>query len=142
MSAPRAQGRLSFLGFLSGKVLAAPPVALVNVDTQQLGAKIPRDFLGFSNEVSTARMGLQIPSAEARGNIQPPPGIPENAYLAFVLGEPAAPNTGFFAMMRDLGPGVLRQGGNTQENTCWNAKGAPHPARLLREWPGRSRPIR
>ncbi len=103
------------------------PVATVNVDAQKLGPQIPKDFLGFSNEVSTAGMGLPTPTAQARGNIVPPSDVPAGAQMAYVLGEPGAPNTGFFTLMRDLGPGVLRQGGNSQDNTCWDPKAAPHP---------------
>jgi hypothetical protein len=106
---------------------AAPPVATVSVNTQQLGAQIPKDFLGFSNEVSTSGMALPKPTSEARGNIRPPDGVPADAQLDYVLGEPGAPNTGFFNMMRDLGPGVLRLGGNSQDTNCWDPKAAPHP---------------
>lgn len=107
---------------------AVPPVATVSVNSQQLGAQIPKDFLGFSNEVSTAGMGLPTPTSEALGSVVRPAGVPSDAQLAYVLGEPGAPNTGFFTMMRNLGPGVLRLGGNSQDNTCWNPKAAPHPA--------------
>ncbi len=108
---------------------AAPvqPVATVSVNTKQLGAEIPKDFLGFSNEVSTAGMGLPTPTAQARGSIQLPSGVPAGTQLAYVLGDPGAPNTGFFTFMKDLGPGILRLGGNSQDNTCWNPKAAPHP---------------
>ncbi|MEJ2010542.1 MAG: hypothetical protein P8Z30_20710 [Acidobacteriota bacterium] len=104
-----------------------PPIATVSVNSQQLGAQIPKDFLGFSNEVSTAGMGLPTPTEQALGNIARPAGVPSDAQLAYVLGEPGAPNTGFFTMMRNLGPGVLRLGGNSQDNTCWDPKAAPHP---------------
>lgn len=40
-----------------------PPVATISVNTQQLGAENPKDFLGFSNEVSTSGMGLPNASA-------------------------------------------------------------------------------
>jgi hypothetical protein len=104
-----------------------PPVATVSVNTQQLGVQIPKDFLGFSNEVSTSGMGLPTPTSEARGNIQPPSDVPSDAQLAYVLGDPGAPNTGFFTMMKNLGPGVLRLGGNSQDTNCWDPKAAPHP---------------
>ena len=29
--------------------------------------------------------------------------------------------------LRDLGPGILRMGGNSQDNSCWDPKEAPHP---------------
>lgn len=111
----------------SCKAPAAPPVASVTVNPKQLGAAIPKDFLGFSNEVSTAGMGLPVPSAEARGKVTWPAGVPADAQLAYVLGEPGAPNTSFYTFMRDLGPGLLRLGGNSQDNTCWNPQAAPHP---------------
>ncbi|MCL5005190.1 MAG: hypothetical protein M1404_01545 [Acidobacteria bacterium] len=103
-------------------------MATVSVNTQQLGAQIPKGFLGFSNEVSTAGMGLPKPTAKALGNIEGPAGVPSDAGLVYVLGEPGAPNTGFYTFMRNLGPGVLRLGGNSQDNTCWDPKAAPHPA--------------
>src|SRR5690242_962585 len=105
----------------------ATPVATVTVNRQQMGAQIPRDFLGFSNEVSTSGMALPTPSSQARGNIRPPADLPTDAKLDYVLGESGAPNTGVFAMMRDLGPGVLRLGGNSQDTNCWDPKAAPHP---------------
>jgi Glycosyl hydrolase family 79 C-terminal beta domain/Cellulase (glycosyl hydrolase family 5) len=105
----------------------APPVATVSVNTQQLGAQIPKDFLGFSNEVSTSGMGLPTPTSQARGNISPPSDAPADAQIAYVLGDPGAPNTGFFTMMKNLGPGVLRLGGNSQDTNCWDPAAAPHP---------------
>ncbi len=125
------------LGGLCALVLAActgvgaqtrPAVAIVQVDSQRLGPRIPRDFLGFSNEVSTSGMGLPTPTSEAQGSIVRPEGVPAAARLVYVLGEPSAPNRGFFRLMRDLGPGVLRLGGNSQDNDCWNPQAAPHPA--------------
>lgn len=104
------------------------PVATVRVDTRTPGARIPEGFLGFSNEVFTAGMGLPTPTAKARGGVQRPAGVPTDAKLGYVLGEPGAPNTGFFTMMRNLGPGILRIGGNSQDNTCWDPGKAPHPA--------------
>lgn len=106
---------------------AAEPVATVKVNTEELGAQIPKDFLGFSNEVSTAGMNLPKPSEQALGKVQTPAGIPADAHLVYVLGEPGAPNTDFFTFMRNLGPGVLRLGGNSQDNTCWDPQSAPHP---------------
>ena len=32
--------------------------------------------------------------------------------------------------MRNLGPGFLRLGGNSQDNTCWDRAHAPHPGRV------------
>jgi len=119
---------LGILTLSSCKAPAVPSVATVSVNSEQLGAEIPKGFLGFSNEVSTSGMGLPTPSAEARGSIHPPAGVPADAQMTYVLGEPAAPNTGFYTMMRNLGPGLLRLGGNSQDKTCWSPKAAPHPA--------------
>ncbi len=102
-------------------------VATVTVNTQKLGATIPKGFLGFSNEVSTAGMGLPTPTQKALGIVQRPADVPAGAHLAFVLGEPGAPNRDFFTFMRNLGPGLMRLGGNSQDNTCWDMKAAPHP---------------
>ena len=66
----------SLLMLASCTAPASPPVATVSVNTQQFGAQIPKDFLGFSNEVSTAGMGLPTPTEQARGNIQPPSDVP------------------------------------------------------------------
>jgi hypothetical protein len=45
----------------------------------------------------------------------------------YALGHAGAPNAAFFQFMRNLGTGVLRLGGNSQDNTCWNKQKAPHP---------------
>ena len=118
----------SLLMLTSCSTQALPPVATVRVETQKLGAQIPKGFLGFSNEVSTSGMGLPTPTAQALGNVQMPAGVPSTAQLSYVLGEPGAPNTGFSTFMRNLGPGLLRLGGNSQDNTCWDPKAAPHPS--------------
>ncbi len=106
---------------------AAAPAAIVQVNARHPGARIPRDYAGFSNEVSTAGMGLPQPSAQAEGTVQLPAGVPAGAQLVYALGRPGAPNRGFFRFMRNLGPGVLRLGGNSQDNTCWKPATAPHP---------------
>lgn len=119
---------LGLFALSSCKAAPPPAVATVSVSTQQLGAQIPKNFLGFSNEVSTEGMGLPTPTAKARGSIQRPAGVPADAQLGYVLGQPGAPNTVFFTMMRNLGPGLLRQGGNSQDLTCWDPSAAPHPS--------------
>ena len=121
---------LVVLGLFSLATVAAAapaPIAKVSVNTQQLGARIPPDFLGFSNEVSDSNKSVSTPTSKARGTIHRPAGVPENAQLAYVLGQPDAPNSGFFMMMRNLGPGLLRLGGNSQDNTCWDPEASPHP---------------
>jgi hypothetical protein len=45
----------------------------------------------------------------------------------YALGHAGAPNAAFFQFMRNLGTGVLRLGGNSQDNTCWEKQTAPHP---------------
>ena len=99
---------------------AAPPLATVSVANDQLYGTIPRDFVGFSLEVSTAGQGIgafQGDSAAARAAEQP----------IYALGHPGYPNQGYFRFMRNLGPGFLRLGGNSQDNSCWDRAHAPHP---------------
>ena len=101
---------------------AQTPLATVTVDTQAPGARIPRDFIGLSLEVSTGGQGL----AAFQGT-NTPRGAPAAEQPVYALGRPGAPNTGYFRFMRDLGPGILRLGGNSQDNTCWDRARAPHP---------------
>ena len=99
----------------------APRLATVTVSNEELHGTIPRDFVGFSLEVSTAGQGIgafQGDNAAARAAEQP----------VYALGHPGAPNTGFFRFMKNLGPGFLRLGGNSQDNTCWDPQHAPVPA--------------
>jgi hypothetical protein len=99
---------------------AAAPLAAVTVRNDTLGAAIARDFVGFSLEVSTAGQGIgafQGPAGAARSAEQP----------VYALGHPGSPNAGFFRFMRNLGPGILRLGGNSQDNSCWDRAHAPHP---------------
>ena len=94
------------------------PLATVTVQTESLGRQIPKDFVGFSLEVSTAGQGLQSFAAG---------GKTASRRAEYSLGSAGAPNRGFFQFMRNLGPGILRLGGNSQDNTCWNPSAAPHP---------------
>ena len=97
---------------------AAPaPLATVSVETKALGRQIPKYFVGFSLEVSTAGQGL----ARFSG------GNSEARRAAYALGSADAPNQVFFQYMRNLGTGILRLGGNSQDNTCWDPAAAPHP---------------
>jgi hypothetical protein len=101
---------------------ATPPLATVTVATTRPGREIPRDFIGFSLEVSTAGQGIgAFAGADASGVAGPP----EQAVYA--LGHPGSPNEGFFRLMQDLGAGILRLGGNSQDNSCWDRARAPHP---------------
>ncbi len=121
--------RLTFLALISFFAVSLPaagqnPVATVNVNTLKLGRAIPQDFVGLSLEVSAAGQGLAVPPASRQmGKPSSHPG----AIYAYSLGEPGAPNTVFFKFMRNLGPGILRLGGNSQDNTCWDPSAAPHP---------------
>jgi hypothetical protein len=102
---------------------ASEPLAAVTVQTRILGREIPRDFAGFSLEVSTAGQGL---SAFQGANPGSSPGAAEERPV-YALGHPEAPNSGYFQFMRNLGPGVLRLGGNSQDNSCWDPTHAPEP---------------
>jgi hypothetical protein len=97
------------------------PLATVSVDTRRPGAAIPRDFIGYSLEVSTAGQGI--------GSFQgATPFAAGTAGLSvYALGRPEAPNQGYFHLMRNLGAGILRLGGNSQDNSCWDRAQAPHP---------------
>ncbi len=98
---------------------SAAPLAVVTVQPESLGTTIPRGFVGFSLEVSTAGQGI----AAFQGGATP--AAAEQAVYA--LGRPGAPNTAYFHFMRNLGPGTLRLGGNSQDNVCWDRAAAPHP---------------
>lgn len=99
------------------------PLATVSVQAVPPGREIPRDFVGFSLEVSSGGQGLSAFKSKGSGEqAKAPTEIGE-----YVLGRPDAPNAGFFQFMRDLGPGILRLGGNSQDNTCWDPRQAPHP---------------
>jgi hypothetical protein len=114
-----------FSSTASGQAAArsAPPhLATVTVATTRLGAEIPRDFIGFSLEVSTAGQGI---GAFAGANVPGAAGPAEQSVYA--LGHPGAPNEGFFRLMQALGAGILRLGGNSQDNSCWDRGRAPHP---------------
>lgn len=98
----------------------AEPLARITVSNEELYGTIPRDFVGFSLEVTTAGQGIgafQGESAAARPAEQP----------VYALGHPGFPNDGFFRFMRNLGPGFLRLGGNSQDNSCWDRAHAPIP---------------
>ncbi len=100
-------------------------IATVSVESGRLGARIPSGFIGYSLEVSVAGQGI--------GAFQGPAGGPEAGGPAageqpvYALGNPGAPNAGYFRFMKNLGPGLLRLGGNSQDNTCWDQATAPHP---------------
>ena len=97
------------------------PLATVTVQTRTPGHQIARDFLGFSLEVSTLGQGI---GAFAGAN---PQGGEPAEQIVYALGHPGSPNDVFFRFMRNLGPGILRLGGNSQDNSCWDRQTAPHP---------------
>lgn len=99
----------------------SPPLATISVEAKQIGKEIPKDFVGFSLEVSTGGQGL----AAFKEGVKSAGATARQGEYA--LGTPENPNTGFFRFMRDLGPGILRLGGNSQDNSCWNPQQAPHP---------------
>src|SRR5438105_7588134 len=105
---------------LAGSFAFAEQLATVSVQTRALGRQIPKDFVGFSLEVSTAGQGL---ARFVQGGASGP------AQAEYALGTPGAPNLVFFQLMRNLGPGILRLGGNSHDNTCWDPPAAPHPDR-------------
>ena len=101
---------------------ASTRLATVSVETARLGSLIPRDFIGYSLEVSTAGQGIGAFQGAAAG------GSAASAEEAvYALGRPGAPNAGYFRLMRNLGAGILRLGGNSQDNSCWARAEAPHP---------------
>ena len=103
---------------------AQAPLATISVEAKPLGHQIPKDFVGLSLEVSTGGQGVPaFKKAEAMKGSSPARPM-ETQYA---LGHAGAPNAAFFQFMRNLGTGVLRLGGNSQDNTCWNKQKAPHP---------------
>ena len=106
------------------QTVAQAPVVTISVETEPLGQHIPKDFVGLSLEVSTGGQGLAA-FKKAEGSAGPSQAQPMETQYA--LGHPGAPNAAFFQFMRNLGTGVLRLGGNSQDNTCWDKQEAPHP---------------
>ena len=103
---------------------ATARLAGVSVANDTLGTAIPRTFVGFSLEVSTAGQGIgAFQGAAGPGGAAQPAEQP-----VYALGHPGSPNQGFFRFMRNLGPGILRLGGNSQDNSCWDRAHAPLPA--------------
>jgi hypothetical protein len=97
---------------------AQAPIATIHVQTAPLNLRIPKDYVGMSLEVSVAGQGLNT-NISAHNPRQ----------IVYALGEPGSPNRDYFQFMRNLGAGVLRLGGNSQDNTCWDPAAAPHPER-------------
>jgi hypothetical protein len=95
-------GRREFIGGLSAALLAAASaraqtdVAQITVDYENDGRPIAPDFIGLSYESAILNPGTYF--------------APENDTL--------------IALLRTLGAGVLRIGGNTSERTVWEPSGA------------------
>jgi hypothetical protein len=81
---------------------SARSLATVSVNVKSLGRVIPNDFDGFSIEVDGA--------AER------------------YLGLARSPNRVFYQMLKNLGKGTIRIGGDSADSSCWNPAEAPHPA--------------
>jgi hypothetical protein len=97
------------------------PLATVSVDNRHPGAAIPRDFIGYSLEVSTAGQGI---GAFAGGNTSGAAAAEQSVYALGIAGHP---NAVYFRLMKNLGAGILRLGGNSQDNSCWDRAHAPIP---------------
>jgi hypothetical protein len=104
----RALRRREFVGGLSAALLARPvwaqtDLARVTVDYENDGRPIAPDFIGLSYESAILSPGTYF--------------APENAAL--------------LGLLRALGSGVLRIGGNTSEHTVWKAAGAAAPDAIV-----------
>lgn len=107
----------------AGRAKAADQIlAKVSVNPNSLGVAIPKDYVGFSLEVSPMGQALPVPPESLQFGKALPPGTE----FEYALGNPGAPNRAFFQFMRNLPPSILRLGGNSQDNTCWDKKDAPH----------------
>ena len=73
---------------------SAATLATVSVATNAPGAVIPVNFPGLSMEYG---------------------------HIANFFGTPGAPNNAFLQMVKNIGTGVLRIGGNSQDQYCWDA---------------------
>ncbi|MGH9534038.1 MAG: hypothetical protein ACRD2E_04180 [Terriglobales bacterium] len=97
---------LGLLTFGAARLAAQAPAGVaapvrVRVQTARVGRRIPRNFAGFSIEVDAAARDY--------------------------FGPADAPNRVFFQLMRDLGGGTVRIGGNSTDDSCWRPQAAPRP---------------
>src|ERR1051326_1285721 len=104
----RALGRREFVGGLSAALLASPAwaqadAAHVVVDYENDGRPIASDFTGLSYESAILSPGTYF--------------TPDNSLL--------------IALLRALGEGVLRIGGNTSERTVWEPAGPAAPDAIV-----------
>jgi hypothetical protein len=105
-------GALAVAGWLvaGSKAVAAGPgenaggtLATVHVDVDHSGKTVPSDFDGFSIEVDDA--------------------------ARMYLGRAGAPNLVFYQLLKNLGVGTIRIGGDSVDYSCWDPSSAPHPSR-------------
>jgi hypothetical protein len=97
---------------------SSAPLATVSVGTETRGPAIARAFIGISLEVSTAGQGIGAFQGAGTAPVE---------QSVYALGHPGAPNRIYFRLLKNLGVGILRLGGNSQDNTCWDRERAPHP---------------
>ncbi len=81
--------------------LSAQPLATVQISAPPKGAIVPKDFIGLSIQQSVA-LNFFGPSTSA--------------------------NNVLFTLMKNLGQGSLRIGGNAADYSCWNGEPAPAPS--------------
>ncbi len=87
---------------LSASLLAADqPLATISITAGHPGKLIPPDFDGFSIEVDDAA----------------------NMYL----GTATSPNLLFYQLLKNLGTGTIRIGGDSTDYSCWQPQKAPQP---------------
>jgi hypothetical protein len=77
------------------------PLATISLATEPLGRLIPPDFDGFSVEVDDAAKKY--------------------------LGPAGSPNSVFLQLIRNLGQGTIRIGGDSSDYSCYDPNGTPHP---------------
>ena len=82
---------------------AGATLATVHVDVDHSGKAVPSDFDGFSIEVDDA--------------------------ARMYLGPAGAPNVVFYDLLKNLGVGTIRIGGDSVDYSCWEPSSAPHPSR-------------
>jgi hypothetical protein len=105
----RALGRREFVAGLGGALLsplaarAQTDIAPIIIDYENDGRPIPPDFTGLSYESAILNPGTYF--------------APENATL--------------IALLRALGAGVLRIGGNTSERTVWRSADVAAPESIV-----------
>ena len=95
----RAVIRSLALGVATSSLFAQ--VATVQITRTPQGNVVPNDFIGISIENNIGQT---------------------------YFGSPAAPDTVFLQLLKNLGSGTLRIGGNSEDSSCWAGETAPDPA--------------